>query len=608
MRKKASKALAILVAASLVIAGCSKGDDENKSSSTTTPSGTATESASASATPAEPVVISVAPVGGGIAVKSTGIQTDDVSKEIEKRIGVQIKINRLPQSDGKTQLATMLASNDLDDLINFGNGVEAQKNIEAAVKAGLIIPLDDLLKANPPDTTYDKTFYERMDFNRKHYSPDGKLYTISQAGGPAPDILPSEGFNIRWDLYKKLGYPEITNDDELLNLLAEMWKLEPKTKDGKKVYPLGAWFSEGAGWGDVTVHTLNQMFKGYAPLNNNPISYYDLGTRNLYANNPITDTNSPYYDGVKFLYKAQKMGMLDPESLTQKYDKWQEKLYNGQYLMFGTGWNLPGTKNSFTNAGTPEKGFVSLPPYPNNNGMVMDWVALTGGGGWAISKNCKNPEKALALLQFASSPDGARLLLGGVEGKTWTKDANGKLQLTPEFLKLNAEKETSMAAYDQTGVQKYRNMAGYGFNGISPKDNAHMDLTKEPDYLAQNYSEMEKDAIAHYGITSNHLVDIYTSRAKTVLYLLDYSNVFDPMPDDIKTADGNLISYVYKNEFDMIYAKNDAEFEKAQKKFIDGAAKYDSDKVYNWYKEQFAKAKFEIDPFYEVALKDYPLK
>lgn len=43
-------------------------------------------------------------------------------------------------------------------------------------------------------------------------------------------------WDVRWDLYKELGYPEIKNLDDMVEVLAQMKEICPKDDNGKTTY------------------------------------------------------------------------------------------------------------------------------------------------------------------------------------------------------------------------------------------------------------------------------------------------------------------------------------------------------------------------------------
>ena len=57
--------------------------------------------------------------------------------------------------------------------------------------------------------------------------------------------------------------------------------------------------------------------------------------------------------------------------------------------------------------------------------------------GWdaiGITKNCKNPEKAMQFINFLASEEGQYLLMWGIEGKSWNM-VDGKHKPTDDILK-----------------------------------------------------------------------------------------------------------------------------------------------------------------------------
>ncbi|MBB6734032.1 extracellular solute-binding protein [Cohnella zeiphila] len=611
-KKKRVAMSALFLAILIVVAGCNSGQSNNSSSSGNSAANTSasassnadTNSATASDAPKEKVKISLF-LGNGANTKfPIGIQTDPVAKIIEEKTGVQIEITRNPQKDVAAQVNTMLASGDLDD-ITYVAGDYSQdiaKNVTAAAKSGQIIPLDDLVAKYAPDIMNNPVLKARTEFNKKYASPDGQLWSITTYGGTTLETRPSDGIFIRWDLYKQLGYPQINNDDDLIKLLSDMKKLEPKTKEGKPVYGVGGWFGEGSGWGEALFrygYAWSRGYYGYPDL----VAYYDAVNRDLYAKNAITDTDSPYWNGLRFAYKLNQAGLLDPDSATQHYDQADEKLKNGQYLMFFSGWQLGEPANYFKSVGEEYKGYVALPAF-QGHGNIQAMVNETSGYQYVISKNCKNPEAAMRLINFLSTPEGSRLVNSGVEGQTWEMK-DGKPAYTDAYVQESQSTSDWESTNLQTGLSLYNLLSPWSGNVISPFDKAYFNLNMEPGYISKNYSDVEIDAMAHYGV--QNLTDIYLNSAKTVMFI-NYDSLFQPMSDELKTAAANINSYAYKNEFKVIFAKNDDQFAKAQKSFLDGVAKFKPDEVYNYYKTEMAKAKPVMDPIINEAEKNYPFK
>ncbi len=69
-----------------------------------------------------------------------------------------------------------------------------------------------------------------------------------------------------------------------------------------------------------------------------------------------------------------------------------------------------------------------------NNGQVL--MAYASWQTDAITTNCEHPEKAMQLLDYLNSEEGARLIYSGVEGVHWEYDENGVPQLTDSFIQM----------------------------------------------------------------------------------------------------------------------------------------------------------------------------
>lgn len=423
MKKKIVAGLAVMLALTTVI-GCSNGNGGNSN-----------PSAGSNETGGEQKKTVTLKVSASIAAaEPNGVMQNPVAKKIEEELGIKMDMTAVGADFGE-KLNAMIASNDLPDLFWVP---DPSKQIPMMVKAGQILELDGLLAEYGDNITSDPSGQAMIELQKKTVSPDGKLYTIGMLRGATTGGTQPLGANfIRWDLYKQLGYPKLENfDTDLLNVLAEMQKLEPKNKDGQKVYAMGGWFADGQGWGDWPITYTLTFTEGKGYLTSDRTVYYDIATNEISQNNDLKDKNGMFWRTVKFYNKANQMGILDPESFTQKSDKYEEKVKSGRYLYNVPGWLVTDINNSFEKASMPDKGMVALPPMNTDGFMLINNLA-PGGRTFAISKNAKHPEKAMELLNWLSSYENARTVWNGPEGENWTME-QGKPVPTDEYLKQSA--------------------------------------------------------------------------------------------------------------------------------------------------------------------------
>ena len=523
--------------------------------------------------------------GHMLSVDKIGIQTDPVAKKIEEDLGIRLNIidSNTNVADETNKIAAYMASNDMPDIF-FVPDINVLKT---AIEANQVIKLNDLwTKENCPNMLGDNPDAQnRQDFFANQ-SFEGDRYGVQMWGGTGGASFPTVGMYVPWDIYKQAGYPEVNNLDDLVEAVEMMAARYPETESGQKTYGVGGWFAEGLGWGDWMVSLLQNAF-GYQ-TDDCFVFTFDMETNDLREKPAILDAEGPWWESVEFMYKMNQKGLIDPDSVTQKYDQWQEKAYSGRYLLVGPGWEAAPIKEK------SGLSYVALKPFENSN-IVMDWSGELTGYTYAISSTCKHPEKALQLLDYLWSPEGSRLTHSGIEGESWEM-VDGKAEFTQKYLEDKAALQAA-ELNEKYAVYKYGMFTGYALNVVSPADNNFFDLTMSAKYEEKNLSEAEKDALAYYGVDS--MGEIYRNPdvKNYVFRWPEYSTMLPTPPEDIKKNRTDLGNFVYREYLNCVYAKNDAEFEAAKQKIMDGAAEYKVEEIFDWYKAAFAEAKEAVDDY-----------
>ncbi|MCU6708806.1 extracellular solute-binding protein [Paenibacillus sp. J5C_2022] len=579
MKKKMIAGLAVTLALTAVV-GCSNGNEGN-----TTPSVGTNESGGEKK---ETVTLKIA--ASIAAAEPNGVMQNPVAKQIEEELGIKMDMTAVGADFGE-KLNAMIASNDLPDLFWVP---DPSKQIPMMVKAGQILELDDLLAEYGDNFTSDPSGQAMIELQKKTVSPDGKLYTIGMLRGATTGGTQPLGANfIRWDLYKQLGYPKLENfDTDLLNVLAEMQKLEPTNKDGQKAYAIGGWFADGQGWGDWPITYTLTFTEGKGYLTSDRTVYYDIATNEISPNNDLKDKNGMFWRTVKFYNKANQMGILDPESFTQKSDKYEEKVKSGRYLYNVPGWLVTDINNNFEKADMPDKGMVALPPMNTDGFMLINNLA-PGGRTFAISKNAKHPEKAMELLNWLSSYENARTVWNGLEGENWTME-QGKPVPTDEYLQQSA---SDLAFNKRTGALMYHHFVGFGAGVVDPETGVPVNLYEWSDKaVSRQLKPVHKDMLEHYNADS--LFDLYSSKVK--VYQENALYRLGELPDDLKTQGTNLQGYTFKNIFKLVLAKDDAEFAKMQDEFIAGLDDYKIDEIFAYWQAKAKEQQQELAPIFDL--------
>ncbi|MBB6730914.1 hypothetical protein [Cohnella zeiphila] len=587
-RGTSSAALAGTLAASLAImAGCGGNSSNGAGSPSASSSATAGASATASASAASSASASAGsspaaaadkkPITLKVQFAATGpdFEGTDVYNEITKQTGVTMDIELFNEDKFKVELA----GGDLPDIIQVKN--TGTTYLQQLIQGGSIIPLDDLAKTNGP-AIQAPVYAKSLDYSRKFWSNGtGKLYLIPVQVGPSGwgfDQQP--GFVTRWDYYKELGYPEIHSIDDMVNVLADMVKKHPTTADGKKVYGTAIW-NDWATWG------LQSM--GLVTGN----GFYNVNT-GAPANDYTDVEHSDMWDTIQFLYKAQQKGILDPDAFTAKYDDIVAKATQGTLLSSQATWPFVQANADLLKQG-PDKGFMTIP---------LDWGYVYVGGstvaGWgdrafAITKNCKDPQRAMDLINFLVSEQGSRLIESGIQGTHWDM-VDGKPQMKPEVVQLRA---AGGDPWKKTGINMAANQQGLT-DFTTASDGSVVNLFDTPEMFASQNNSLTSDYNQHYGVT--YPAEAYKKQAdagkvKTMDELpQDVLNAMATAPEDIQRIKAKLDDLITKGAPTVVLkSKDDADYQKRQQDLIKQLNDAGADKYFEWYKQAFADAKAKIE-------------
>jgi putative aldouronate transport system substrate-binding protein len=533
----------------------------------------------------EPITLTVLGNVGSPNYMENGIMEDPVALYIRENTGISIDLTMMPDSgDSRDKLNAMIASNDLPDIFCL-NGGEAQFN--NLIQGQLIYELDDLVAEHAPNMNADNNALAMMAGIRLE-SPDGKLYKIGMNKGywDSAGMGPQRGYYIRWDLYKELGYPEITTTDELCEVLAKMQELEPTNKSGQKTHAAAAWNN---GIPDSIIWP-QAIMMGYA-AGPHSILAVDIDTKEILDTSPLLDTSSFVWEGLKWANKLNQLGVFDPDSFTQTYQNYMDKSSAGNYMMSVLTWSAGSANTAFIADGTPEKQLICLPSkqFGYKNVSLFDNM-VKGERHWAIAKTCEAPERAVQLLDFMSTFEFSRIAHNGLQGTNWDI-VNGKATITnPDFIGMTAEK--SMEISLSTGARIFRLWTGYASATRNPADGQAVDLLSD----AIPLSDMHKDFLAHYGKDSMNEVYMDGMNTYTNSTLVSWGT----LTEDLKTYESNLRDYLNQGYVACILAKDDAEFEIERDKLIAGLDAYRIDEIFKYYYDNAMETAEQTQAIYDL--------
>lgn len=333
------------------------------------------------------------------------VKDSEVYKELVRQTSCEIEEYGLDADQANIRIA----SGELGDMLK----VDGSNSLATMVESELLLPLNDLIAEYAPELL--ETHAEPLEF-AKEYFGDGNIYFIPILVGELAgktDYVPRNLYSVRWDLYKELGYPELKNPDDLVEVLADMVELEPKTPEGKKVYGASFYVTNTSLFGMVANF---EGTYGYTDIK----GHYMMKDKNDELVYSMIDEEGPYWMAVDFYNKCYRAGILDPDSFTQQASDHSAKIESGEILC-----NIYSGKsyNSKQVANDPEtiRGFVEVPV--EGTFMYDHGAYLPYGTGVtnciAIPKSCENPERVMEFIAYVLGEDGSRLIKSGVEGVHW---------------------------------------------------------------------------------------------------------------------------------------------------------------------------------------------
>jgi len=559
----------VLLASLVACSTNSQNTPSNSSSTNSNEKGTSSTEKDTSSTQKE-VELTVLSLPGN----ESGIGTGWWAEEVKKATG--ITLNFLPTGDqGEQKLQALMASGSLPDIVIFKD----YKQVQNAVDAKMLAAFDDYKELVPnlysnAETSLKYYANNLSDASGKSYGVGGKIKTDHESKGDS-------GPYIRYDLYKKVGAPKINTLDDLLTVLKKMQDAEPTNADGQKVYGLSIWKD----W-DQSYMTMGMFMAPYMgskiPDERSLIQINQVNGQSEVAS--ILDEKGSYLTFLQFLYQANQQGLLDPDSITQRFDDAVGKTKTGRVLFALDGW---GTSDFSTvekqNQGI---GFMPLPLEFTRTRTALQPVGIP----WtmSVSSSSKNIEKAMEFVNWNYSFDGARITQNGPKGVTWEIAANGKPVLTQKYYDIQNNPE-EIFADGKTYAKGASPMNGLAFWGssIDPSDGAavgNVFWDKSP-YAPEDTKlrlEWEQDYNA-YDMNS------YLTNNENKTHM-EAVATYPTLSDEMLVLSSRIGDVIKTNSWKMVLAKDDAEYNSLKEKMISDADKIGINNFIEWYTTEYNKA------------------
>lgn len=413
MRKDSKKILALMLLASMTASmttGCGGKKEEAAATTAAATEAVAEATEAAETEPAlEGSLISAEPKEFTFFGTFNNMPFDpswQVWQEIQKRTNIGLKGTiALTNSDEDQAYNLMLSSGDLADIITYKDASELEK----LGRDGGLIPLNDLIDQYAPNIKAAMEADSR--FAQNCYSLDGNIYYIPKN----QELLSSEYWWIRQDWLDALGLEVPTTVDELHDVLYAFRNDDPNGNGLKDEIPL----FDRAGW---------KMPEEYLYLWDTSTTFYPRDGKMTFE--PMTEN---FKLGVKNMIQWYEEGILDPEFFTRGTSA-RDTLLSGNLGGCTHDWVSTGNYNVSLAEAIPGFNMVPFAPPADQNGVVKERVGRFPGVGWGISSQCEDPETVIKFMDFFFTEEGSDLMNWGIEGDTYTVNADGTKEFTAKVM------------------------------------------------------------------------------------------------------------------------------------------------------------------------------
>lgn len=346
---------------------------------------------------------------------------------IEERTNVTFDLTSVARTDYNDKVSAMVNSGSAPYII------PKIYDSKAFEDSGQVVAVSDWVQYMPNYSKQVEEWGMEEDL-RTIYASDGKYYRLpgmweEVAGGYSlivrKDVFEAAGVDMSkeatwtWeDFYEALKLVKEYTGKE--NIWSDQYQLGCTMNLAATVYNVKAGNSaDGGDWG------LQDGTK------------FNFDTNEFY----FADTTEEYKEFLKYFRKLYEEGILDPETFTQDSSQAQAKFFRGDSYVLAANYQQLSdilANNKMTDEGA-ELYFLTTPSGPAGN-LKVSSASGRLENGIMISKNALDElgeEEFIKMLRFIDwlwySDEGHELTQWGVEGETYTKDADGNIVLNSDI-------------------------------------------------------------------------------------------------------------------------------------------------------------------------------
>ncbi|GGD97547.1 ABC transporter substrate-binding protein [Paenibacillus nasutitermitis] len=386
------------------------------------------------------------------------MDTNEFTKYVEEKTNIDIQWELVPDNALNDRKQLMLASGDYPEVILQG-ALTKEEQMKYG-KQGVFIPLNDLIDKYAPN--FKKALTDIPYLKSSITAPDGNIYALPQINECYHcDYAMKLWINKEW--LDKLGLSVPTTTDEFYTVLKAFKEKDPNGNGKKDEIPLTG--SDEMWAGNVSAFLMNAfIMDDYTEKSNGTFLSVKDGKVDMVAD------KEEWKQGLLYLNKLYKEGLIDPAAFTQNADAIQQ-LANREpdNVMGGLTTALISYAHSPDDKHPRHKEYVTVPPLKGPNGVQQTiYFAGIGSSQFAITNKATEEQQiaAIRLADYLYTEEAIVLEEHGPEGKGWRKATDGEMDMDGKQAKYTAiipevKKTTHNDGWEQIGpslrTYAYRN-------------------------------------------------------------------------------------------------------------------------------------------------------
>ncbi len=509
-----------------------------------------------------------------------GIQSGWFAKIVKDKFNMELNIIAPNVAGGgDTLYQTRSANGNLGDLIL--TNLDSNK-LKDMVSAGLILDMTDYMD----DCENLKKYSDAIENASKLAEKDGMWAVPSEisnqpATDPSEAADPTNAPSLRWDVYGDIGYPKMSTLEDLLDVLKDMQDAAGTSESGKQVYALSL-FKDWDGDCMQNASAICALY-GYEPVG------FALAKDDGTDIQSLIDDDGIYVRALKFLFNANQMGIVDPESTTQNFDTLNAKYTDGQVLYSLWPWLGSGYYNSSSHM-EEGKGFQTA--------IIDDMKCLSYGSyplgkminGIMVGSKAQDPQRLVDFIDWLYSPEGIEMSCTqtggtcGPEGLTWEMGDDGEPVLTDFGVKAFVDMEDGLQVPDEWGGGTWKdgisalNFKAVGIVDVNEETGMCYNYQRWTDYQERTQTKLSKDWSSHNDDAKTAIEYLQDNDMLTVAPGTSYA--IPEYTTDISTIKEQCKQVIVQDSWKMVFASDEDEFDSILKDMQDTVIGLGYDQVY----------------------------